>query len=279
MSTYFTALLGVQVAQAQQLDQLVVHAIAVIVIVSVITSIWIAIQEYAKRLELEEQNRIRVLNNAHVATDTWITQNIDHHTKISKGTETGLLVLYDPAKSIALLIRHLYTILEQNFAIGIRVVDRIDFEVTFMTESYLDGYITIAAWANRDNRKPKSLNLRTNQPTIYDNTVAATLYRSQQPQPEVIEDTSDKKYRYEELYHRQLERIKSSLVYPVLSGENKIIGVLIAHCDKTGFFRDRDLRYWRELFEIFSKRIVLEKCRLDEAIKLAQTQGHVDKPF
>jgi len=38
------------------------------------------------------------------------------------------------------------------------------------------------------------------------------------------------------------------------------------HCDKPRFFVLSDLKFWRELLEIFAKRIALEKLRLDRGI-------------
>ena len=58
-------------------------------------------------------------------------------------------------------------------------------------------------------------------------------------------------------------RKRSAIVYPVLSDTNQLLGTLVALSDKTGFFMDRDGRFWERLLEVFSKRIALEKVKLD----------------
>ena len=52
--------------------------------------------------------------------------------------------------------RDLYETLETEYGLGVSVSEHIEFEVTFMTCSLIDGEITVAAWANRDARAPKS---------------------------------------------------------------------------------------------------------------------------
>src|SRR6266540_3022059 len=79
------------------------------------------------------------------------------------------------------LIAALYQILQAQFGQAGSLLNEIDFEVTFMTKSYVDGKITIYAYENRDHRSPRSLVLRQNDPDIYAGTVTAEVYRRSRP--------------------------------------------------------------------------------------------------
>ncbi len=133
-----------------------------------------------------------------------------------------------------------------------------------MTKSYRDHQITIAAWANRNGRMPVSLAMRESDPSVYAKTVTGQVYQDARPHARLIEDTAQ--YDYVELYDRQRDRIKSSVVYPVLSDGMVLLGTLVMHCDKAGFFRQDEIKFWGELLEVFAKRIALEKMKLDQVI-------------
>lgn len=141
------------------------------------------------------------------------------------------------------------------------ISERIDFEVTFMTKSYEDGEITIPCSANREKLKPISMVHREKDKEIYKDTETARLYKAARPDPIIVSDTSVRSYV--ELYPGQKNRIKSSIIYPILCDKNVLLGTLVIHCDQKNFFCDRDLKFWRELLEIFSKRIALEKLKID----------------
>ncbi len=132
-----------------------------------------------------------------------------------------------------------------------------------MTKSYIDGYITIPASANKDGRSPLSMVLRKAQPKIYENTISASIYRETRPNVKIIEDTSNQKFGYEVLYAHQLDRIKSSIISPVFSDTNELLGTLVVHCDLINFFKYDKLKYWTNLLEIFAKRLAFEKAKLD----------------
>jgi GAF domain-containing protein len=161
---------------------------------------------------------------------------------------------------------------EAAFGKGLTSEERIDFEVTFMTKSYRDGHITIPAYANKDGRAPRSMVLRAQHPEIYDSTVTAQIYREAGPTPHIVEDTAIADYN--ELYSGQKDRIRSSIIFPVLSDKNEVLGTLVMHCDKRGFFLKREQKYWRDMLEIFAKRIALQKARMDV---LVQAKGVIGK--
>lgn len=149
--------------------------------------------------------------------------------------------------------------------------------MTFMTKSYGDGYITIPAAANRDGRAPRSMVLRAQNPQLYEDTVTASIYRASRPSPVIVEDTGTDAH-YAELYAGQKQRIRSSIIYPVLSDSNELLGTLVVHCDRAGFFGSCKTKYWFDLFEIFAKRLALEKMKLDRLMAFGGARVHVQLP-
>jgi GAF domain-containing protein len=81
----------------------------------------------------------------------------------------------------------------------------------------------------------------------------------------IISDTADPRSSYAEIYSDQRQRIRSSVVYPILSSEYELLGTLVLHCDRTAFFLEEDRKFWRDFCELFAKRIALEKQLLDKA--------------
>lgn len=148
--------------------------------------------------------------------------------------------------------------------------DRIEFQVTFMTRSYRDDRITIAAWANRAGRRPVSLDLQAVRPDIYDRSVTAEVYAESRPSPRLVSSTTRAGNRYQQLYPDEKDWIRSTIIYPVLSLSTDLVGTLVASCDREHYFRDEDYAIWCELLEPFAMRIALEKQRLDHAVMLAQ---------
>jgi GAF domain-containing protein len=174
----------------------------------------------------------------------------------------------DPLDAVRVLVKSLYEVMSSAYS-GEWVDEKINFEVTFMTRSYLDQGITIAAWANSDGQSPRSLLARRSNPKLYDSTVTAELYRDEEigrASPRIIEDTADPVYRYQAVYPNQKERIKSSIIWPILSDETRLLGTLVVHCDKPNFFLQKDERYWSQILSVFARRIALEKLRLDMSI-------------
>ncbi len=159
------------------------------------------------------------------------------------------------------LVAALYEVVQSQFGQAGSLLGSIDFEVTFMTRSYQDGKLTVYACRNRDYREPRSLILRRENTDIYERTVTAQVYRAPRPEMQVVEDTREE--AYEELYPGQLERIRSSVICPVLSDRNELLGTIVVHCNKGGFFKKKDALFWRRLIEIYAKRVAYEKTCLD----------------
>lgn len=185
------------------------------------------------------------------------------------------LVPAAPAEDIRRITRAVYEFVSRYRSTGLPG-EEVVLEAVFMTQSYADGLITIAAWANTDDRKPRSLTMREDNPEIYDATVTADVYREaeqRRPEPRIIEDTASDS-DYQQLYDRQYQRIRSTVVHPVLSGAGDLLGTLVATADHAGFFRHADARYWESLFTIYARRLALQKVRLDRSV----VAGSV-KPF
>ena len=159
------------------------------------------------------------------------------------------------------LIESLYEVVQSQFGQPGSLLNAIDFEVTFMTRSYVDKQLTIYAHQNRENRAPRSLLLREKASDIYDCTITAQIYRETRPEIHIVEDTF--KDLYAEVYPGQRDRIKSSVVFPVLSDRNELLGTIVVHCNRSGFFRNAEAEFWRKLLEIYAKRIAYEKVSVD----------------
>ena len=161
------------------------------------------------------------------------------------------------------IIKCVYQFFESAYGESEKMEDRIDFEITFMTKSYKDNGITIPAFGNRKGRAPVSMKERLGNKEKYADTVTAQIYNSQTPKMRIISDTNNQKVDYKEIYPGQKNRIRSSIIFPVLDDENNMLGALVAHCNKKDFFLEHDKIFWEELLDIYAIRIALEKAKLD----------------
>lgn len=189
----------------------------------------------------------------------------DHFLNYTEGTETNgkalLEVVLGSLPHIQKLVDSLYQVMQAQFGRAGNSIEEIDFEATFMTRSYRDHEITIYAHQNRDHRAPRSLLQRDRDPLCYRETVTAEIYGQTKPEMRIVSDTSTEPYA--EVYSGQRERIRSSIVYPVLSDRNELLGTIVVHCNEPGLFKSEDARFWRKLLELYSKRIAYAKLCLD----------------
>lgn len=258
---YGSAYLSVQIPQIIKVGgniALGVHAFTVIFLITIITALF-----YMIRFEYRERDRKRkIIIEAYGKTDEVCcqeTEELSNYCSVDEKKWHDILITSN--RRICRLIDSLYDIFERNYGQRDDIGGAIDFEVTFMTKSYFDGNITIPASANRERRTPPSMLKRQQDPHIYDRTVTADVYQMTRPTPILVEDTS--KGGWKALYDGQKDRIKSTIIFPVLSGKNELLGTIVVHCNKTNFFRETELSYWRELLEIFAKRVAQEKLRFD----------------
>lgn len=182
------------------------------------------------------------------------------------------------------IVNQCFEFFDSTFSTPGELVKAINFEVTFMTKSYKDNEITIPAASNREHTQPSSMLQRKQNIKIYSDTVTAEVYKeyecNKKPQIHIIADTnssrrSDGQKEYHFIYDGQGERIKSSIVLPIISHRNELLGTLVVHCDKANFFQPKRKKFWKELLDIFSVEIGKEKVYLDILMK----KENLEKPF
>lgn len=244
------------------------HAVAILAVVVLVTMVSYSVRAYSMAIEKEELQRKETLSYAASLSEQFAIQVADEtvttlQAEIENNRALGTLVT-NPAR-ISAIVDNVYRLFEATYGESDKLENRVDFEATFIAKSYLDGGLTIPAYANRNRRAPRSMRHREGNPKHFDETVAAQLYRETNTTPrlQIISATDDPEYKYVELYPGQKERVKSSLVHPVLSPQNELVGVLVVHCNRARFFREEDRRYWTELLELFATRLALEKVKLD----------------
>ncbi|WP_434300303.1 GAF domain-containing protein [Corallococcus exiguus] len=218
------------------------------------------------------------LISQYIASQTKTVAAANETPTPSKDSLLHLLVTSKPR--IQEITDKVYQFFESKYGQSSKIEEKIDFEVTFMSKSYIDQGITIPAYANRMGRAPKSMIDRQGHPERYNQSVTAEVYRDGRPEMRLISDTSDPKAGYVALYSGQTERIKSTIIQPVLSFDNRILGTLVVHCDQKGFFKNDDGKFWREIFEGFARNLALEKTRLDALMStsVATTLGFSPAP-
>lgn len=154
------------------------------------------------------------------------------------------------------------------------LIEEIKFEVTYMTLSYIDSKITIPCSCNKEKRTPTSMLMRSKNPDIYQNTVTAEVYKEYnehcKPSFKIIENTvqeTSSTQQYHFVYDNQKDRIKSSVVLPVLSHKNELLGTLVVHCNSTSFFKEDQRLFWYEILQLFASEIGKNKLLLDATVK------------
>ncbi|MBE5852015.1 MAG: GAF domain-containing protein [Lachnospiraceae bacterium] len=178
--------------------------------------------------------------------------------------------------NIQLTVNKCYDFMCSSFGESETLIEEIKFEVTYMTESYKDSEITIPCSCNKERREPTSMLIRDKNKKIYGDTVTAEIYKEYdthcKPAMKIIENTSspingEKPYHF--LYENQSQRIKSSIVLPVLSHKSKLLGTLVVHCNTPDFFKKEDENFWYEILQIFACEIGKNKLLLDNTIDIA----------
>lgn len=177
--------------------------------------------------------------------------------------------------SMQLAVEKCYNFFCTSFDSGESLIEEIKFEVTFMTLSYKDSKITIPCSCNKERRTPISMLMRKKgKDDIYDNTVTAEIYKEYEknckPSFKVIENTNQ---NYNFIYDNQSDRIKSSIVLPVLSHKSELLGTLVVHCNCSDFFKESKRDFWYEILQLFASEIGKYKLMLDYIVK----EG--DEPF
>ncbi len=260
---YFAAYLSFWIGEIAKVGKPIwVHAITFTVLFAFLVAITRYIIFIRDRLHHEEEELQAVVLHAYTYLDRLLSHRLSSLKIENINKEKFIEAFSTSIEYIQNTVEAAYNTFEAAFGKSSRFQNRIDFEVTFMTKSYIDGKITIPACANREGRAPRSMILRKDNPDVYNNTITAKIYEESKPSMKIIENTSTNN-DYKELYNNQKERIKSSIIYPVLSDKNELLGTLVVHCDQANFFSRGSYKYWNDLFEIFAKDIALAKARMD----------------
>jgi GAF domain-containing protein len=230
---------------------------------------WFVATLYREETErLGEQQRQRVRALAYAATlmsdfVAWQTTSLRSQWATGDTATKALIRVASSVDSLHAVVKATYSLLASQYGEDRDPLGRIHFEATFMTRSYRDSELTVAAYENEDHRMPTSMRERSTNPKIYSTTETAKLYAERSSRLRIVEDTVSLNANYAELYPGQRQRIRSSLICPVFSDQSELLGTLVAHCDRPGFFSEADRSYWSEVLAVFAKRLALEKERLD----------------
>lgn len=185
----------------------------------------------------------------------------------------------ESVRCIQLAVKNCYLFFSSAFSNTGELVNDIRFEVTFMTKSYKDDKITIPCSANKENRTPVSMLIREENPDVFNKTETAKVYAMDRPRMILVEDTMDRE-SYVAIYENQKERIRSTVILPVLSHRYELLGTLVVHCNQPHFFKKVREDFWRELLEIFSVEIGYYKLMLNLLIEYDQSHNKsLNMPF
>lgn len=262
---YLSAFLSVYISELIKMnnEKYWFHFFTAVVISIVFISLYRLILYGYNQLQEEKKKKQEVILYAFSQAQRFVTENQEIINSDYKRFIDPNKMAENIMDNFKNLVEKIYSIFEAQYGKSDEIENRINFEVTFMTKSYIDHEITIPAYANREKRAPKSMLKRKTNIEIYDNTVTASIYREENPSLHIIENTDDRKQNYQEIYPGQISRIQSSLVFPILSPDNILLGTLVVHCNSKLFFKQVDFKYWTDLLEIFSKYIGLLKIKLD----------------
>jgi hypothetical protein len=267
--SYSTALLTMYVkSKSVSDDSWLIVIIGAFAVVFVMTLISISSDKILKKFEKAQEREHNIHKTGYVTLSRELNNYIKILRELSDDATTRLGEI--PVRLMKNAVSELYDTLEAEYGSAGRIEEHIEFEVTFMTTSLRDGKITIAAWGSRDGRAPKSLTKRDIEPEIYSGTETAKLYEDINRSIRVVERTTGSDYK--ELYPGQKSRIRSSIIYPVLDDVYTLWGTLVVHCDKDGFFKGDSVKFWKELFEPYTKRLALARIAADKLSERSQRQ-------
>jgi hypothetical protein len=243
--------------------ELIFHGIVVIVLLTVVNILrglfnWVHDQAEAERA-LKDKARLFAYDQIDRCSSELLKQ-------VSKGSPppdhfvNSLVASVNDLKNI---VDAAYRTFEAVYGPQSGSADRINFEVTFMTRSYVDHLITIPACINREGIEPASMRLRANNPNIYAGTVTDQIYQEQKPRLHIVESTRDQRSNYSELYAGQKDKLQSTIIAPVVSSQHILLGTMVVHCDRDGFFKEADRKFWTDISSIFTGKLAVVKMKLD----------------
>lgn len=262
---YWSAFLSMwieKVIDAKSYNVILLHFVFVVMLMTILYYISKYVVWVKEEVDGEAMRFKDGMLHSYMVCDRVINKNMSSIECLKKKPDLYLRYLMGSINNIKDIVEQLYYYFESQYS-GVLTGDEINFEVTFMTLSYEDGCLTIPAYYNKNGRAPHSMLMRESDKDIYKNTVTAQMYRDTLVLPVIVEDTENDVYNYKEVYVDQKKRIKSSIVYPVLSDKNILLGTLVVHCDRKKFFCEKDRNEWVKTLEIYARKIAFEKVKLD----------------
>lgn len=181
---------------------------------------------------------------------------------------TSLYVPHCPRTMMQDLVDAVWSFLHNRYG-ELGATRRVEFEVAFMPLSYIDGEVTIAAFASDHGRSAPSMAARASNPTLFRPTETFKMFSEQDTSLRIVPDTAKPAAQHAEIRPGQHQRLKSSALQPVVCRGDQIIATLVLSCDQSGFFASEDALAWRRIAEPFAHRLALEKLRLDGAVESA----------
>ena len=266
-AAYYLALLGAQIGDVLDADKWWLAVLHAGFSITVLAAVAVVVRSINETISTEVDKRRNVLSTAATQVSRCVIGESQRLLDAQQRDFTDVpLVRHDPLDAMFHLVKACYNTLEAHYGESLLPGERVAFEATFMTRDPNDNELTVLAWANREGRRPDSLRDRDRNPHTYDRSVTADIYREAErgkPLTRIVENTDEPGEAYAELYPGQKERIKSSIVYPVLSTNSELLGTLVVHCNEAHFFKKSDSRFWLELLDTFAHSIALEKLRFD----------------
>lgn len=208
------------------------------------------------------------INLRHYIENKLATVNLENLNSLKR-------ILIETKKyNIEEIIKKCYEFFQNTYGKEKGLSNEIEFEVNFMTKSYLDDEITISVSCNKKHLHPKSIAIRyryeennfDNQ-RVYEKTETAKIYENNSTCMTLISNTSDGKSGYVFLHENQENRIKSTIISPVLSNNSLVIGTIVVNSDQKNFFKEIDRKFWDDLISVFSVEIAKEKVILDKLLE------------
>ncbi len=158
---------------------ILLYSLAFIMIFVIIITVANVLKSHIEKIKRTAREEKETIAQAYILCDRVISASmkmIDDNLHLN-GDYSGAIEGY-PLKNIQEIVDATYSTFESAYGVSVNIEKRIDFEVTFMTKSYVDNKITIPASKNRDGRSPQSMVLRKNKPDIYDKTSKRCFSRS-----------------------------------------------------------------------------------------------------
>jgi len=163
-------------------------------------------------------------------------------------------------------VKACYHLFENAHSPSNEMVNAENFKVTFMTRSYEDGGIMVAASYDKQFGPRTGYNVkRKNNKDYYKGTITDEVYTKYYAGESVsikITPNVDKVEDFKKTDDKQNDEIKSHILYPICS-EHDVFGTLVVHCDQENFFRTEETKYYRELLAVFVDEIRKHKLLLD----------------